>query len=68
MTHICNISLLSIKTNHRLRATGATCLFNAGVPENIIQKTTGHSSIEALRGYESVYGPTPSKYQSTNKH
>ena len=43
-----------IKTNHSLRATGATCLFNAGVPEKVIQKTTGHRSIEALRGYERV--------------
>ncbi len=42
------------KTNHSLRATGATTLFDAGVPEKIIQKTTGHRSTEALRRYERV--------------
>ena len=29
------------KTNHSLRATGATALFKAGVPEKIIQKQQG---------------------------
>ena len=43
-----------IKTNHSLRATGATTLFNAGLPEKIIQKNTGHRSVEALRRYERV--------------
>ncbi len=42
------------KTNHSLRATGATNLFEKGVPEKIIQERTGHRSIEALR----VYGHT----------
>ena len=42
------------KTNHSLRATGTTCLFNAGVPETIIKKTTGHRSLPALRTYERV--------------
>ncbi len=40
------------KTNHSLRATGATELFLAGVPEKIIQQRTGHRSVEALRKYE----------------
>ena len=40
------------KTNHSLRATGATTLFQNKVPEKIIQKTTGHRSLEALRKYE----------------
>lgn len=43
-----------MKTNHSLRATGATTLFNAGLPEKIIQKNTGHRSLEALRKYERV--------------
>ena len=43
-----------VGTNHSLRATGATCLFNAGMPEKVIQKTTGHRSIKALKGYEKV--------------
>ena len=43
-----------LKSNHSLRATGTTALFAAGVPEKIIQKNTGHRSIEALRIYEHV--------------
>ena len=43
-----------MKTNHSLRATGATTLFDAGLPEKIIQKNTGHRSLEALRKYERV--------------
>ena len=41
-------------TNHSLRATGATALFDAGVSEAVIQKRTGHKSISALRQYERV--------------
>lgn len=41
-------------TNHSLRVTGATALFNAGVSEAVIQKRTGHKSISALRQYERV--------------
>ena len=40
------------KTNHSLRATGATSLYQKGVPEKLIQERTGHRSIEALRVYE----------------
>ena len=40
------------KTNHSLRATGATSLFAEGVPEKVIQERTGHRSLEALRVYE----------------
>ena len=41
-------------TNHSLRAIEATLLFDAGVPEMIIQKRTGHKSLDALRTYERV--------------
>ena len=41
-------------TNHSLRATGATTLFDAGVSEALIQKRTGHKSVDALRTYERV--------------
>ena len=37
------------KTNHRLRATGATELFRRGAREKLIQERTGHRSIEGLR-------------------
>ena len=41
-------------TNHSLCATGTTTLFDAGIPEAVIQKRTGHRSLEALRTYERV--------------
>ena len=40
------------KTNHSLRATGTTEMFQAQVPEKIIQERTGHRSVAALRTYE----------------
>ena len=43
---------ISGKTNHSLRATGASNLFQAGIPEKIIQERTGHRSLKALRMYE----------------
>uniref|UniRef100_A0A1X7V015 ZMYM2-like/QRICH1 C-terminal domain-containing protein n=1 Tax=Amphimedon queenslandica TaxID=400682 RepID=A0A1X7V015_AMPQE len=46
--------LEQIRTNHSLRAIGASAMFAAGVLEKIIQRNTGHRSIEALRLYEHV--------------
>ena len=43
---------VAVKTNHSLRATGASSMFQNNVPEKIIQNTTGHRSLEALRKYE----------------
>ena len=43
---------VSGKTNHSLRATGASEMFEAGVPEKIVQERTRHRSTEALRMYE----------------
>lgn len=40
------------KTNHSLRATGASELYRANVPEKIIQQRTGHRCLKALRTYE----------------
>ena len=34
-------------TNHSLRVTGTTMLFDSGTPEAIIQKRTGHRSPSA---------------------
>ena len=39
-------------TNHSLRAYGATSLFQAKVPEKLIQQRTGHKNLKALRQYE----------------
>ena len=41
-------------TNHSLRATGTTTLFDAGVPKVLIQKRSGHKSSKALMLYERV--------------
>ena len=38
--------------NHTLRATGTTVLYDAGIPEGVIQKCKGHKSLDALRIYE----------------
>ena len=40
------------ETNHSFRATGTTELYEAEVPEKIIQERTGHRSLECLRMYE----------------
>ena len=42
------------KTNHSLRVSGTSCLFEAGVPEKLIQQRTGHRTLESLRMYERV--------------
>lgn len=42
------------KTNHSLRVSGASTLFEAGVPERVIQQRTGHRSLLSLRMYEQV--------------
>ena len=39
-------------TNHSLRATAITRMFNNGIPEKVIAETSGHRSIRALRCYE----------------
>ncbi len=39
-------------TNHSLRATAVTRMFNKGVPEKLIAEKTGHRSLKALRAYE----------------
>ncbi len=49
---MCKEAKISPKTNHSLRATGATSMFQSNVPEKIIQNTTGHRSLESLRRYE----------------
>lgn len=45
------------KTNHSLRATGATAMFSASIPEKIIQNSTGHRTLESLRKYEKTSIP-----------
>ena len=40
------------KTNHSLRATGVSDLFQAGVPEKIIKERSGHLCTDGLRQYQ----------------
>jgi integrase len=51
---MCSEANIEGKTNHSLRATGATTLFQKNVPERVIQKVTGHRSLDALRSYEKI--------------
>ena len=39
-------------TNHSLRATSITRMFNNGIPEKVIAETSGHKSAKALQCYE----------------
>lgn len=39
-------------TNHSLRATSITRMFNNGLPEKLIAEMSGHKSVKALRCYE----------------
>ena len=41
-------------TNHSLRATAITHMFNSGVPEKVIAENSGHKSTKALRCYEHI--------------
>ena len=49
---MCSQISVTGKTNYSLRATGATRLFEANVPEKLIEERTGHKSTDALRRYE----------------
>ena len=40
------------KTNHSLRATTATRLFNAGVEDQLNMERTGHASVDGVRSYK----------------
>ena len=42
------------KTNHSLRVTSATRLFQSGVDEQLIMSRTGHRSIQGVRAYKRV--------------
>ena len=55
---------LEKKTNHSLRATGATAMFTAGVPEKIIKSVTGHKYSKALELYER---PTVDQMKAVSK-
>jgi len=49
---MCERAGVECKSNHSLRATGASEMFGANLPEIFIQSRTGHCSLEALQLYE----------------
>ena len=42
------------KTNHSLRVTTATCLFQKGMEEQLIMSWTGHRSVEGVWTYKRI--------------
>lgn len=40
------------KTNHSLRATAVTILYQSGVDEQLVMERTGHKSLEGVRSYK----------------
>ena len=52
LAKMCERAGVERKSNHSFRATGATEMFAANVPEKLIQSRTGHRSLDALRLYE----------------
>ena len=47
-----NAGIPGYKTNHSLRATNATWLFDSDVDEQLIMERTGHLSSEGVRSYK----------------
>ena len=39
-------------TNHSLRRSSASRLYDAGMPEQVIQETTGHRSSDGVKAYK----------------
>ena len=53
--HVCEAGgITGFKTNHSLRVTTATRLFQSGVDEQLIMSSTGCHSIEGVRTYKRV--------------
>ena len=48
------VSIAGKRTNHSLRATGITTMFQAGLPEKVIQDRSGYRSVDGLRKYERI--------------
>ena len=50
---MCSLSgIAGFRTNHSLRATTATRLYQAGVDEQLVMEKTGHRSVEGVRSYK----------------
>ena len=46
--------ITGFKTNHSLRVTSATCLFQSGVDQQLIMSHTGHRSVDGVRSYKNI--------------
>jgi hypothetical protein len=46
--------IVGFKTNHSLRVTSATRLFQSGVDEQLIMSHTGHRSVDGVRFYKRI--------------
>jgi len=53
------------KTNHSLRATNATWLYDSDVDEQLIMERTGHLSTEGVRSYKRTTKTQQEKYQTS---
>ena len=49
-----SVSIGGYKTNHSLRVTAATRLFQQGIDEQLIMMRTGHRSMDGVRAYKRV--------------
>ena len=61
---VCHQAGIGRRSNHSLQATGASDMFQANLPEHMIQSRTGHLSLKALRTYKS--GKTERSLQSSH--
>ena len=53
VARLCSMAgITGFRTNHSLRSTTATRLYQAGVDEQLIMETTGHRSLEGVRSYK----------------
>ena len=53
MKRLCDsVGIEGFITNHSLRATAATRLYESGVNEQLIMERTGHRSLEGIRSYK----------------
>ena len=53
VARLCNeAGIPGFRTNHSLRATAATRLYNAGVDEQQVMERTGHQSLDGVRSYK----------------
>ncbi len=53
VAHLCKeAGIGGYRTNHSLRATTATRLYQSGVDEQVVMERTGHRSLEGVRSYK----------------